>query len=126
MDVIPELIVKILVSCGYDTALSIAKFNETDIKIVEEHTNKNFKEVVKQYELYSNIHDFEFLPGHRKLKNSLRVVFHIVVLPTFWMRTFAIFAFWFMCHFLREHLPMYSDYTICNIKMTFIDLSQLI
>lgn len=68
---VPELIVKILVSAGYDNAISIAAFDESDLTIVQDYANKNLKELVKQFEVYSSIEEFEFLPGHKKLLFSL-------------------------------------------------------
>lgn len=67
----PDLIVKILSNSGYDTAIALAEFDESDIEIVQEYTNKNLLTLVKQYEVYSDIEQFVFLPGHRKLLFSL-------------------------------------------------------
>lgn len=68
---IPELLVKILVTAGYDNAISISEFNENDLEIVQNYTCGNLKELVKQYEVYNSEGQFEFLPGHRKLLLAL-------------------------------------------------------
>lgn len=68
---IPEILVKILISAGYDNALSIADFNEIDIEILEKHVQEELKDLVSQSNVYKNCQQFVFLPGHKKTLFSL-------------------------------------------------------
>lgn len=62
----------ILTSAGYDSALSIADLNESDIIVIQDHVSNKARHLVKEHKSYANNEKFEFLPGHRKLVLGLR------------------------------------------------------
>lgn len=62
---IPNLLIDILSSAGYDCALSLAELDESDIKNIETFVSKN--ENILKDSAYAVDEIFEFLPGHRKL-----------------------------------------------------------
>lgn len=63
---VPEILVKILISAGYDNALSIAELDETDINVLQTYTQTNLKSLLDESTLYKNCEKFEFLPGHQR------------------------------------------------------------
>lgn len=69
---IPEFIVDVLCSTGYDSALSLADLNDDDIPIIENHVSQKSKCLLRKFDLYSEEGAFEFLPGHRKLLFTLK------------------------------------------------------
>lgn len=56
---------------GYDNAISLGNFDESDVLIVQDNADKNLKELTKKYQAYNSMQQFEFLPGHKKLLLSL-------------------------------------------------------
>lgn len=70
---IPEILVKILISAGFDNALSIADLSDSDINIIQNHAQQNLKELISQSTVYRNTEQFVFLPGHKKTLISLSV-----------------------------------------------------
>lgn len=60
-----------MIAAGYDNALSISKFTEADIPIIESFAEANLQDVLKESKIYANIKPFSFLPGHRKLLIAL-------------------------------------------------------
>lgn len=69
---IPEILVKILISAGYDNALSISDLNECDIDILQPHVQDKLKDLLSQSNVYKDCEQFVFLPGHKKTLFSLR------------------------------------------------------
>lgn len=63
---VPEILVKILISAGYDNALSIAELDETDINVLQTYTQTNLKSLLDESTFYKNCEKFEFLPGHHR------------------------------------------------------------
>lgn len=70
---VPELLIKILISAGYDNAIPLSNLDEDDIVILEAHTTTKLKELIKKNSLYSEVEPFQFLPGHKKTILNLRV-----------------------------------------------------
>lgn len=68
---IPSVILNILISAGYDNALSISDLNEDDIQILEQHATEN-SNIIGESNLYSTDGPFRFLPGHKKTLYTLR------------------------------------------------------
>lgn len=68
---IPEILVKILISAGYDNALSISDLNECDIDILQPHVQDKLKDLLSQSNVYKDSEQFVFLPGHKKTLFSL-------------------------------------------------------
>lgn len=72
---IPQFIVDILCSAGYDSALSISELNDDDITVIENHVLQK-SELLKNSDSYTeNLAEnspFTFLPGHRKLLFTLK------------------------------------------------------
>lgn len=73
---VPEFIVNILISAGYDSALSIADLNDNDIAVIENHVSQKLAQksadLLQNSDLYSETNPFQFLPGHRKLLLTLK------------------------------------------------------
>lgn len=69
---IPDFIVNILTSAGYDSAISIADLNESDILIIQDYVTNKAQHLVKEHVSYKQNDRFEFLPGHKKLVLGLR------------------------------------------------------
>lgn len=63
--------VNILLSAGYDCALSIADLDEVDIQSIQQLVSSKSQELLKNT-AYVVGEPFEFLPGHRKLLYVLR------------------------------------------------------
>lgn len=69
---IPNFIVNVLSSAGYDSALSIADLNESDISIIQNHISNNAHHLLKEHVSYADKEKLVFLPGHKKLILGLR------------------------------------------------------
>lgn len=69
---IPDFIVNILTSAGYDSALSIVDLNESDILIIQDYVSNKAPHLAQEHVAYANTEKFEFLPGHKKLVLGLR------------------------------------------------------
>lgn len=61
-----------LTSAGYDSAISIADLNESDILLIQNHVSSKATDLLSTHEAYAQQEKFEFLPGHRKLILGLR------------------------------------------------------
>lgn len=69
---IPQFIVNVLTAAGYDSALSIADLNESDILIIQDYVTNKAQHLIKEHVSYTQNDKFEFLPGHKKLVLGLR------------------------------------------------------
>lgn len=71
---IHDLMIRILISSGYDCALSISEIDDTDIQLIENHIKSN-PYLLKGCKAYSEIigenNTFTLLPGHKKLLYTL-------------------------------------------------------
>lgn len=63
---LPELLLKTLISAGYDNALALTKLDENDIGILEAHAESKLKWLIEKSDLYDENEPFVFLLGHKK------------------------------------------------------------
>lgn len=59
--------IKILNSCGYNSALSFKLVDDKKLDELEKFVEKSHRKVADQFEEYREMKPFEFLPGHRAL-----------------------------------------------------------
>lgn len=69
---IPICIKNILLSCGYDTVLSLENISIVNLKEIESHMNTHCRDVIQKFdcchgEFYKAQTNFKLLPGHRSL-----------------------------------------------------------
>lgn len=69
---IPEIIVKILVSSGYECPFLIANLDDEDVKTIQDHVTNKAAHILKGHSIYSEQASFELLPGHRKVLFALK------------------------------------------------------
>lgn len=62
---IPPLIVKLLLSAGFDSKIALRELDTNCIGAIEEHTQKNRHLLLGT--VYEHENQFELLPGHRKV-----------------------------------------------------------
>lgn len=65
------MILNILLSTGYDNAISLSDLTEQDIRDIEAHVTANPDIIADSYQ-YNTETPFVFLPGHQKTLFSLR------------------------------------------------------
>lgn len=70
---IPEIVKKVLSKCGYEIRFCLENLATTDIDEIENHAKTHLKDKLKRWlkndseYQHSNISEFAFLPGHRKI-----------------------------------------------------------
>lgn len=75
-ETIPKCVKKILVSCGYDTIISLKNISSESVIQMENHINMYARDVIQQldccnHDFYKNQQIFKLLPGHRDCILSL-------------------------------------------------------
>lgn len=70
---IPNDTKEILTVCGYDNLIALSEIDDKEISVIENYVNQNGKihPKIQQVLQRRDLEIFSFLPGHRKLLNTL-------------------------------------------------------